>query len=380
MSKTATADQAYRGGERLYMAIEVSELQWKLAFASQLSDRCAVETIAAGDWERLHGYVEAHRVRLGLSEDAEIVSCYEAGRCGFWIHRVLQSMGIRNLVVDPASVQVRRRRRRAKTDRLDALRLIAHLLRWGLGESKVWSVVRVPSRAQEAARMLHRELEALKTERTRHLVRVRSLLALYGVHLRGRSHLVSRAVSSLPRDGEPLPESVCERLVREGQRLELVEQQIRTLETQRRRAVKARPDLERVRRLMQLKSIGVHTSWVLEMECFGWRAFRNRREIGSCVGLTPTPYNSGDQEREQGIGKAGNARVRTLMVQIAWDWLRYQPDSDLSRWYRRRFGDGSGRLRRVGIVALARKLLIALWRYAENGVIPAGAELKPETR
>ena len=137
------------------------------------------------------------------------------------------------------------------------------------------------------------------------------------------------------------------------------------------------PAIEQVRRLLQLKGIGMNSAWVYVMEFFAWRAFRNRRELGSLAGLAPTPYASGESSRERGISKAGNRPVRALAIEIAWCWLRYQPDSQLSRWYQRRFAKGGSRVRRIGIVALARKLLIALWRYVEEDILPEGAQLKP---
>jgi transposase len=243
------------------------------------------------------------------------------------------------------------------------------------GEKRVWRVVRVPTVEQEDERRLHRELERLKRERNGHANRIRSLAVLHNVRLervggRGWGQRLEQLKGRLPV-------ALWQEIERESQRLELVEQQLKALERERQEQLEAL--LEQggpLAALLKLRAIGVQSAWVLVRELFGWRRFANRRELAGCVGLSPSPYSSGTAEREQGISKAGNRRCRALLVEIAWYWLRYQPHSELSRWFARRFAGGGKRMRRIGIVALARRLLVALWRYVEHGVIPPGAQLK----
>jgi transposase len=276
-------------------------------------------------------------------------------------------------VVDSASIEVNRRARRAKTDRLDGDKLLAMLLRYAGGERRVWSVVRVPTLEQEDARRTHRELGRLGQERTAHINRIRGLLVAHNVRVKyvgGR--LWQRWWSG--HAGE-LPPRVRAEIEREIERLLLAQEQIHTIEAEQRQAVSANSEPQ-VTGLAQLRGIGVGSGWVLVKELFGWRRFRNRREVAGCIGLAPSPYASGESQTEQGISKAGNRRVRTLMVELAWSWLRDQPQSELSRWFNRRFAGGGKRMRRIGIVALARRLAIALWRYLQDGVIPQRAQLK----
>jgi len=361
------------------VSFELSVKQWVVTSASGLGFRPRKRSLRAGDLVALEEELSRARARFGLSATARIVSCYEAGRDGFWLHHCLVRMGVENRVVDSSSVEVPRRRRRAKTDRLDGESLLRLLLREAAGERGVWRVVRVPAPEVEAARQLHRELEALKHERTRHRNRVRSLLATVGVRDTLRAGFLVRLATLRQWDGAEVPSALRRRLEREWQRLELVCEQIRHLEAQRQdelqREVGRLPEV--ARQLAGVRGIGGHGAWVLSHELFGWRRFRNRRQVGAAAGLVPTPHQSGDAARELGIAKAGNRRVRVLMIQLAWGWLRFQPDSALSQWYERRFGHGSKRLRRIGIVALARKLLIELWKYVETGVVPEGARLKP---
>jgi transposase len=329
--------------------------------------------VHAGDLERVKREIEKAAERFGLAAGYRVRSCYEAGRSGFWVHRWLATEGIENRVVDPSSLRVPRRKRRAKTDRLDAEELLRNLLLVSLGSKRVWREVRVPSEDEELARYLHRELETLKKERTAHRGRMRSLLALFGASVEGERDLVSRAIASRQWDGRELPALVRERLQREGERLLIVERQKRELERLRRERIAACPQ---AKRLLELRGIGETGAWLLVRECFGWRPYRNRKHAGSWVGLTGTPYDSGARRWEQGISKAGNRRVRALMVELAWLWLKHQPRSGLTRWFWSRWPPGSKRHRRVGIVALARRLFIDLWRYAQLGVLPEGAQLK----
>jgi transposase len=333
----------------------------------------------AGNLVALGKEVKSAQKKLQVGFTAPVKSCYEAGLDGFWLHRYLTAQEIANVVVDSSSIPVNRRAKRAKTDRLDVRQLLAMLIRYHSGEDHVWKVVHVPSVAAEDQRHLHRQLLTCKKDRTRHSNRIYGVLATYGVKLKVGADFLAELDAVRQWNGEPLPPGLQARVRREYALLQYVRQQIRELEAQR-RALIATGDtaaLQQVRALMRLRAIGENGAWLLVMEFFAWRKFRNRREVGGLAGLTPMPYQSGSSYQEQGISKAGSRRVRAMMIELAWSWLRYQPDSELSRWYRERFDGGGKRMRKVGIVALARKLLIALWRYLETGVVPAGARLKP---
>ncbi|RQS67713.1 IS110 family transposase [Burkholderia sp. Bp8963] len=358
---------------QLYMALELGEKNWKLSLGSgaQAPSRC---TVAAGDTGAVLIAIAKARLRCRLRADASVFSCYEAGRDGFWLHRWLAQQGIVNVVVDSASIEVNRRARRAKTDRLDSDKLLSMLMRYHAGEKRVWAVARIPTPEQEDDRRLHREVERLRRERTAHCNRIRSLLVLHNLRVErigGRLWVrwwAYQAARLLP--------GVRAEIERELERLTLVLTQIKTLEAQQEQQVRSGMQ-PAVARLSQLAGIGIGSAWTLTKELFGWRQFHNRREVAGCLGLAPTPYASGTSEVEQGISKAGNKRARWLMVELAWSWLRYQPNSQLTRWFSERFAGAGKRLRRIGIVALARRLAIALWRYFEQGEIPAGARLKP---
>jgi transposase len=362
----------------LHLAFELGCNQWELAFSVGLGQKPRLRAMPARDLSRLQQEIAKAKQRFGLPADARVRSCYEAGRDAFWLHRYLVQAGIDNRVVDSASIEVNRRKRRAKSDRLDAGKLLTMLLRYHGGETKVWSVVHVPNLADEDARQLHRELEELKDERTQHTNRIKGLLASQGVALAEvDDHLPQWLKRARLWDGSVLPADLHQRLLREHQRWQFVAGQIRELEKERRQRICSdeTPHVEQVRRLLELVGIGPNGAWLLVFELFAWRQFANRKQVGGCVGLTPTPYDSGTSHREQGISKAGNRRLRRLLVELAWFWLRWQPDSALSRWYQRRFGQGNQRARKIGVVALARKLLIALWKYLKHGEIPAGARL-----
>lgn len=360
----------------LYMALELSDKRWKLGFSN--GERQRQVTIDSGDWGTLNEQITRAREKLGLALDCRVVSCYEAGRDGFWIHRALVDQGIENRVVDSASIEVNRRKRRAKTDRVDVKALLRLLQRYWSGERGQMSVVRVPTLEEEDQRRLHRERERLLKERGAHSARIKALLVAHGVRLKLGVDFLAQLEAARGGLGYALGADLKAELVREYARYRLVDAQIQGLEAEQKARAQAEASeaLQQINALMQLKGVGWQSSWPLVMEFFAWRAFRNQRQVGACAGLTPTPYKSGASEREQGISKAGNRRVRTLMIELSWLWLRYQPDSVLSRWFRERFGGGGKRMRRIGIVALARKLLIALWRYVTDGVIPQGAVLK----
>lgn len=364
-------------GSVLHMAFELSQHQWKLAFTTGLAQAPRSVNVVARNLEAVRREIARAKERFGLPADAPVVSCYEAGREGFWLHRWLLSEGIDNLVIDSSSIEVNRKRRRAKTDGLDADSLARLLVRYHLGEKKTFSVVRVPSEAAEDQRQLHREMTALKDERTSLVNQLKGLLCSQGLVLGTVNDKFLEWLSQARLwDGRPAPTELQARLRRTFERWQFVNRQILSLEAEQRRRIRSdeTPEVEMVRRLMRLKAIGRCGAWILVKELFGWRRGFNRKQLGALVGLTPTPYNSGSDRREQGISKAGNKQLRRLLVELGWCWLRYQPDSALSQWYQRRFSQGP-RMRRLGITALARKLLIALWRYLEKGEVPAGAVL-----
>jgi transposase len=363
----------------LYLAFELSDQDWKLGFTIGLGQPPRQRKIAAGDTTALKQEIVLAKQRFGLPADTPVLSCYEAGRDGFWLHRFLESEHITNLVVDSASIEVSRRGKHAKTDRLDVEKLLNMLLRYHGGEARVWSVVQAPSLAAEDQRHLHRQLLALKGERTRYVNRIKGLLVSQGIHLSVDDEFLTHLPELRLWDGAPLPAGLTARLRREFTCWQFVHGQILALEAERRTAIREsqEPCMVQVRQLLQLKGIGENSAWLYVMEFFGWRDFHNRREIGALAGLTPTPFQSGGEDHEQGISKAGNTLIRAMAIEIAWGWLRLQPDSSLSQWYQERFGAGSTRLHKIGIVALARKLLIALWHYLESGELPEGAALKP---
>ena len=362
----------------LYLAFELGLNEWKLGFNISMGTPPRLRTIAGGDLDRLMTEIAQAKKKFGLPADAPVRSCYEAGRDGFWLHRWLGEHGVENVIVDSASIEVNRRSRRRKTDRLDAGKLVTMLLRHHAGE-KLWSVVRLPSPADEDRRHLHRDLEEMKAERTQHINRIKGLLHAVGVRLTEINGKFRQRLAELRTPhGDAIPSGLRQRLLREFERMQYVQQQIEALERQREQIARdgdGQPHVEKTRKLMQLRGIGLHSAWVCVAELFGWRQIRNRRELASLVGLTPTPYNTGESEREQGISKAGNRRLRVLLVQLGWGWLHYQEQSALSQWYRRRFGSGSARQKKIGIVALARKLLVALWKYVEHDEVPEGAML-----
>jgi len=371
----------------LYVAFELGNSKWKLALTVGLGQKPRLRDINAGNVVSLLKEIERAKKRFKLPPDAPVRSCYEAGRDGFWLHRYLKNQGIDNMIVDSASIEVNRRKRRAKNDRLDAQKLVTMLQRYYLGEVKVWSIVEVPKVEQEDERQLDRELMALKSERTKHINRIKGLLAGWGIRIKSVGKDFSRQVEKLrlwwddSRDplGSELPVRLRQRLLRELERMELLERQIKEVTQERAERIGQCPTAqsEQMRKLLGLRGIGAGTASVYVTEFFGWRQFKNRRQVASLAGLTPTPYDSGNADREQGISKAGNRRIRTFAVESAWSWLRFQPQSELSGWYHRRFGSGNKRQRRIGIVAMARKLLIQLFQYLETGVPPAGAVMSP---
>jgi len=362
----------------LFVAFELSEKTWKLGFTTGHGQKPRERSIAACNRAHLLQEVAQATKRFGLPETAPVVSCYEAGREGFWLHRFLEAQGITNHGVDSSSIEVNRRKRRAKSDGLDVRKLLSMLIRYVHGARDVWRVVHVPTVDAEDQRHLHRDLETLKQERASTTTRIKGLLSSQGIRLTSLSTLPEQLEALRLWDGSPMPSGLRRRLLRVSAHHEFLSQQIAALEAERRALLQSAQDasLEKVRQLMQLKGIGINGAWLLVMEFFGWRALKNRREVGGLAGLTPTPYQSGESTRDQGITQSGNRHVRWMTMELAWSWVRYQPESALSCWFRERFGGGGKRLRRIGIVAVARKLLIALWRFLETGVLPEGAELK----
>ena len=380
MDNSATPNK-YNIAPQLFLAFELGNKQWKLASTIGLGQAPRLRTITAGDLAQVQAEIVRAKQRFGLAQETPVLSCYEAGRDGFWLHRYLVHEGIDNIIVDSASLEVNRRRRKVKTDSVDALKLLIMLVRYHNGEPKVWHIVQVPTLEQEDGRQLHRELASLKRERTRHINRIKGLLVSQGVRLNLKKDFPEQVNSAKLWDGSALPTGLKARVLREFDRIQLVNQHINHLHTQQRQAIRSAsdPQTKMIRQLCALRGIGPVSAWLFVHEFFGWRQFRNRRQIGALAGLTPTPHQSGDSYREQGIDKAGNTHIRAIAIEIAWAWLRLQPDSALSLWYQQRFGHGNSRIRRIGIVALARKLLIALWRYLETGEVPEGAVLKSNT-
>jgi transposase len=377
MSQVPHHGESTENGPVLYMALELSARRWQLAFGLGLATPSRRRTIPAGDETALRQELAAARQRFGLAATAPVRSCYEAGRDGFWVHRLLERIGVINVVVDSASIEVSRRRRRAKTDRLDAEALLRRLIRYWLGERDQWKVVHVPSVAVEDARHTERSLAMLTAERTRSRNRLHGLLATHGVRLKLTPTFGARLATLATPDGRGLPPGMIARLTVTWRLLQAIEQELRTARTAQAAEARAAatPAAVRTQRLQQLKGIRVHSAAVLAKEVLV-RDLRNRREVGALSGFVPVPYQSGEAGHDQGISRAGLKAVRRILVEVAWSWVRWQPDSALTRWYRTRFGPGGGRLRRIGIVALARKLLIALWRYSEQGIVPAGATLR----
>jgi transposase len=375
---------AHDDAVRCLFAIEMSNKSWIVAVNTPLSDKISRYALAPYDGKGLLKLMAriGRRIAEQLGKRVEIVSCYEAGYDGFWLHRLLEAHGVRNYVVDPASIQVDRRARRTKTDGVDAERMLRSLMAHLRGEPKVWSVVRVPTVAEEDERRLHRERDRLINERVQHVNRIKALCALHGIYhyepirpdrMQALAHLRTA-------DRRALPPRVKAEIVRELQRLELVLEMLKIVEAERDAIASAKNapaprNAKKIQDLVKLKSIGPEIASVLVGEVF-YRSFANGRQLASYVGLTPSHFQSGPTSRDQGISKAGNARARTKMIELAWLWLRHQLESPLSVWFRQRVGTLKGRIRRITIVAMARRLLIALWRYLETGVVPAGVALK----
>jgi transposase len=362
----------------LFIALELGEEKWLLACATAAAEKPRLRMVPARDLVQLGEEIAKAKTRFQLPAEAPVATCYEAGRDAFWLHRALTSQGIANVVVDASSIQVDRRSKHVKSDGVDATKLLNLLCRYHSGERKVWSVVNVPTVEDEDRRQLHRGLKDLQRQQTECNNRILGLLASCGLTAAVDAKFRTTLAELRDWAGQPVPPQLQQRILQEVAVWETLHRQVRDVANEQERRLREGSDsyLEPVRRLMGLKAVGVRSAWILVLELFSWRQIKNGKQLGALVGLTPTPYHSGKSEHEQGISKAGNKHVRALIVELAWLWLRWQPGSKLSQWYARRFGLGNKRMRKIGIVALARKLLIALWRYVEHGELPEGAEEK----
>jgi transposase len=373
--------QAVARDATIHLAIELSRSVWLVAARTPDAEKPSLHRIEGGDAAALLALTAALRARTAarLGTPVGVACCFEAGRDGFWLHRQLTTAGIAAYVLEPTSILVSRRARRAKTDRLDALGLLRVLAAYLGGDRQVCGVVRVPTPEEEDAKRPHREREDLVRERVRLENRIGALLMTQGVRERPSLRNWERDLAALRTgDGRQLPPHLRAELGRLRRRLVLTLELIREVEAERDAALGTEPDDETCRKiaaLCRIRGVGENFAAVLTREVL-YRAFDNRRQLASYVGLTPVPHQSGEAERDRRISRAGNARARTTLIQLAWLWLRYQPDSALARWFRDRVGTLRGRTRRIAIVAMARKLLVALWRYAETGLVPEGVGIR----
>jgi transposase len=367
---------------KLFASLELSKSRWLVTVSAPGSEKLSKHVVIGGDGGallNLLGRLRASAERRG-GMAVQVVVIQEAGLDGFWLHRLLEANGIESHVVDPASIAVDRRHRRAKTDVIDGEMLLRTLMAWARGERRVCSMVRPPSPDEEDRRRLTRERGTLLKERTQHTNRIKGLLAGQGIadYDPLRKDRLARLDTLRTGDGRPLPERLKAEIRREIERVDLVVSQMAMVERERDALVGMTSDPApetAAAVLVRLKGIGPELGSLIWLEAL-YRGFSNRRQIAAYAGLAPSPWQSGGTDREQGISKSGNRRLRHALVELAWFWLRHQPASALSVWFRARVGQGRGRIRRIAIVALARKLLVALWRYATQGVVPAGATFK----
>jgi transposase len=362
-------DATAEARETVFAAIELSKKTWVLGIAFPDRDRPSIHRVPGGNVAEL-----VSRRRTAARNNRRILVCYEAGYDGFWLARALVKIGIECLVLDPASIQVNRRARRVKTDRIDVLALLRALIATDRGERHVCAVVRVPSVEEEDARRSHRERQRLVRERTGHINRIKGLLFAQGIRdikpkLR-RTRIDFAALETA--EGHQLPDRLRRELEREYARLALIETQLREVEKERDAADAQAPVVERKRQmLIAMQGVGGTSAAILAREVFA-RSFANRRQLGSYLGLTPSAYDSGAVTRSQGISKAGNSWARRILIEVAWLWQKYQPASPLSVWYIQKTTGQSSRIRRIMLIALARKLAICFWRYVETGLVPEG--------
>lgn len=365
----------------VYLALELSSSTWLAAVRLPGRDKVVLHRIDAGDTAALLAFVANQRARAQARAGVpvEVVSCFEAGRDGFWLHRFLLANDVINYIVEPTSILVNRRARRAKTDRLDAQGLLRVLAARHQGDRQICSVLRVPTPAEEDAKRPHREREHLVRERVRISNRIEALLVTQGIRKRPSLRSWDSDLAALrTADGRELPPCLRSELDRLKRRLVLARDLIREIETDRASTLEDAPQDEarhKIAALSRVRGVGDNFAAVLTREVF-YRRFDDRRQLASYVGIAPMPHQSGAMDRDRGIGRAGNPRARTALIQLAWLWLRYQPESELAGWFRNRVGALAGRTRRIAIVAMARKLLVALWRYVETGVVPEGVAFK----
>jgi len=372
-----STDAAAEARETVYAAIELSKKTWVLGIAPPDRDRPSIYRVCGGNIAEL-----VSRLRVASRNNRRIVVCYEAGYDGFWLARALAKIGIECRVLDPASIQVNRRARRVKTDRIDVLALLRALIATDRGERHVCAIVRVPSVEEEDARRSHRERQRLVRERTGHINRIKGLLFAQGIRgikpkLR-RTRIDFAALETA--EGHPLPDRLRRELDREYARLALIETQLREVEKERDMADAQDPVVERKRQmLVALQGVGGTSAAILAREVFA-RPFSSRRQLGSYLGLTPSAYDSGSMTRCQGISKAGNSWARRILIEVAWLWQKHQPASPLSHWYIQKTTGQSSRIRRIMLIALARKLAISLWRYVETGLVPEGVAIRAKSQ
>jgi transposase len=366
----------------IFISLELSRSSWVITSVSPgKGEKMSKHSVHSGDVAGLL----SHFTRLQAKAQARtgksfpIIVIYEAGLDGFWIHRVLEQEGIESHVVDAASVLTSRRRRKAKTDRIDGEALLRTLLAYKRGEPRVCAMVRPPSPEEEDRRRLCRERKTLVTERVAHVNRIKGLLFAQGIadYAPLRCDRRQRLEELTTGDGRPLPAHLKAQLSRELDRLELTLQQLKAVEAERDAllAPKGEAAPAPVAALAGLRGIGPEFAAVLWLECF-FRSFSNRRQVAAYAGLAPTPWQSGSVDHEQGVSQSGNPKLRSAMIQLAWLWLRHQPTSALSRWFKERIEQNGGRGKKAAIVALARKLLVALWKFVSNGVVIEGAVMK----
>jgi transposase len=373
------------GSSTIFVAIELSQKSWLVTMHSPDRDRISRHKVGSGDHAGLLALIDRVRERAAgaLGAAPAVVSCYEAGYDGFWLHRLLLAAGITNHVFDPASITVEQRARRAKSDGIDGEQLLRTLMAYCRGEPRVVRIVRAPSAEQEDVRRQSRERDRLTQEQTAHSNRIKALLRLLGMAVGNprRRDWLKWLAAQRDWQGQAVPARMMAELTREHQRLMLVRQQLDTLErataaAEEELAPAAAEMAQRKQRLFQLKSLGPVLATSLVDEVL-YKDFRNRREVASYFGLSPTPWQSGGTAREQGISKAGNPRARQKAIELGWLWVQHQPDSALTQWFRQRTVNASARIKRIAIVALTRKLIVALWRYLTTGLVPAGAVFKP---
>jgi transposase len=367
----------------IFVAIELSQRSWLVTLHSPDKDKLSRHKLEGGDHVELLALISRVRERAAraLGGVPAVVSCYEAGYDGFWLHRLLLAAGITNYVFDPASIAVDQRARRVKTDRIDGEKMLRTLMAYLRGEPRVVRIVQVPAPEQEDVRRASRERGRLIKEQTAHTTRIKALLRLLGMAVGNprRRDWLSWLAAQRDWQGQAVPRRMLAEIKHEHARLMLVREQLEALvqaSAQADPAPAAAQMAERNELLLRLKCLGPAFATTLTNEVF-YKDFRNRREVASYFGLTPSPWQSGGIDRDQGISKAGNPRARCAAIELAWLWLRHQPESALTRWFRSRtHNNASKRNKRIAIVALARKLMVALWRYLTTGLVPEGALLK----